>query len=119
MVTNHSPDEKPLQSFSFVVHATRGLIRDHKVRRKTMLIFLTGALILLISGSTFLQTVLDSHEHPGRFILFWLVCGWFTLTAILLALFDLLMVRIEARNARRELRTEIEQTSPGSGSDSI
>jgi len=82
-----------------------------------MLIFLGGAVVLLISGSTFLQAMLDSREHPGRFILFWLVCAWLTLTAILLAVFDLLMVRIEARNARRELRAEIERTQSRSGSN--
>src|SRR5207248_3177726 len=101
----------------FVVHATRGLIRDSKVRRKTMLIFLGSALVLLVSGSTFLQTVLDVHEHPGRFIFFWVVCTWFTLTAILLSVFDLLMLRIEARNSRRELRANMEQTTRGSETD--
>jgi len=38
------------------------------------------------------------------FILFWAACGWLTLTAILLAVFDLLMVKMEARKTERSLR---------------
>jgi hypothetical protein len=115
MVTNNSPDDKSLQTVSFIIHATRGVIRDQKIRRRTMLVVLVGALALLISGSTVLQEMLDPREHPGRFILFWIVCAWFSLTAILLALFDFLMVRLEARNARRALRNAMEETSRGSG----
>jgi hypothetical protein len=111
MVTNNSPDEKPLQTASFVIHATRGLLRHQTTRRKVMLIVLGIALVLLASGSTFLQTILDPREHPGRFILFWIVCAWLTLTAIFLAIFDLLMVRIDARNSRRALRENIERAS--------
>jgi len=99
--------EKPLQKVSFVVHATRGVVRDQNVRRKTMFILLVVALVLLFSGSTFLATTINPREHPGWFIFFWFVCGWLTLTAILLACFDMLMVRLRARKAERTLREKI------------
>ena len=103
MVEN-SPEEKPLRTTSFVIHATRGVIRDHNLRRKTMFVLVVIALVLLVAGSTILQSFLNPHEHPVWFILFWLVCAWLAVTAMLLAIFDLLMVRSEARKAERSLR---------------
>src|ERR1041385_6397619 len=91
MVTNETPEGKPLQHTSFVIHATRGVIRDRKTRRRVMVLVLTAALILMIFGSAVLQKVLYPREHPGWFLFFWLVCAWLTTTAILLAAFDLLM----------------------------
>jgi len=115
-----APDEKPLRSASFVVHVTRGVIRDQNTRRKAMLALLVMALLLLLAGSTFLAPALNPREHLGWSLFFWLTCVWLTLTALLLALFDLLVTRIQARKAGRALR---EKFSPGlspnspSGSD--
>lgn len=97
-------EEKPLRSVPFVIHATRGVIRDQTVRRKAMFILLLTALILLFSGSTFLAPFLNPREHLAWALLFWIACIWLTLTALLLALFDLLMVRLAARAAERQLR---------------
>ena len=104
------PDEKRLRTTSFVVHATRGVIRDQNTRRKAMLVLLMLALLLLISGFTFLQPALNPQEHPWRVILFWIVCIWLTFTAMLLALFDLLVLRLEARRVERALREKLEAT---------
>jgi protein-S-isoprenylcysteine O-methyltransferase Ste14 len=106
-MANEFPNEKPLRAASFVIHATRGIIRDHNTRRKAMFILLVVALVLLLSGSTFLQELLNHHEHPICFIVFWLTCGWLTLTAMLLAIFDMLIVRLEARRAQRALRERL------------
>ena len=103
------PPGKPLRAVSFVVHATRGVIRDQNVRRKTMFILLVIALVLLFSGSTFLAGLINPREHPGWFIFFWAVCAWITLTAMLLAIFDLLMVRFHGRRAERSLREKYSQ----------
>ena len=102
------PDEKRLRTTSFVVHATRGVIRSQSTRRKAMLLLLALALLLLIAGFTFLQPALNPQEHPWRVILFWIVCIWLTFTAMLLALFDLLVLRLEARRAERALREKLE-----------
>ena len=105
---------------SFIVHATRGVIRDQNVRRKTMFVLLVIALVLLFSGSTFLAPTISPREHPVWFILFWFVCGWLTLTAMLLAFFDLLMVRLQARKTHRMLREDFSQTeSPDSPRSTI
>jgi hypothetical protein len=102
-VTNNSPEEKPLRTTSFVVHATRGVIRDQTLRRKTMFVLILIALLLLFAGFTFLQSSLNPREHLLWFGFYWLICLWVTLTAMLLALFDLLAVRREARKERRML----------------
>jgi hypothetical protein len=81
-----------------------------------MLILLLVAVALLICGSTILQRALDWHTHPGWFIFFWIVCAWLAFTAILLALFDLLMMRLEVRKAEKELRESIAKTTDSPGS---
>ena len=105
------PPEKRLQVAPFAVHATRGLLRDPGSRRKTMAISIALALILVVIGLTGLRSSLDPHQHPVRFIIFWFACGWITITALLLALLDILLVRAEARRARQKLR---EEATPGS-----
>lgn len=103
-------EEKRLETTSFIVHATRGVIRDQKTRRKAMAFLLGLAVLLLISGLTFLAPMLNPHEHPWLVILFWIVCVWLTFTATLLALFDLLMLRLEARRAERALREKLKSS---------
>jgi len=108
-LVSESRGEKPLRTTLFVIHATRGLIRDPNARRKTMFIVVLIALVLLFSGSTFLESALNPHEHPIWFILFWLICAWLALTALLLAIFDMLMLRMAARKAERILRSQVAQ----------
>jgi hypothetical protein len=110
------PDEKRLRTTSFIVHATRGVVRDQNTRRKAMLSLLALALLWLISGFTFLQPALNPQEHPWRVILFWIVCIWLTFTAMLLALFDLLVLGLEARRAERALREKLEAARLRQGS---
>jgi hypothetical protein len=101
------PEEKRLQPTSFIVHATRGVIRDQQTRRKAMVLLLVIALALLLLGATALAPLLNPREHLIGTLVFWLACIWLTLTALLLALFDLLVVRLQARRARRGLREKL------------
>jgi hypothetical protein len=101
------PPEKRLSVAPFAIHATRGLLRDQKSRRRTMAVTTAVALILLVTGLTVLRPWLDPHEHPARFILFWLACVWETVLVILLALYDLLLTRAEERDARKALRENL------------
>jgi protein-S-isoprenylcysteine O-methyltransferase Ste14 len=104
-----SPRKKRFWMAPFVVHATRGLIRDQTARRRTMFVSLVVALVLLFGGSTFLQSLLIAH--PVWFIIFWFICAWLTLLAVLLALFDLLAVRAQARAVGKALRMEVSSRS--------
>ena len=112
-----SAPEKKLRKVSFAAHATRGIIRDQSMRRKTMAAVIAVAVLMLIGGSTVLQETLNPREHAVRFILFWLVCAWFTITALLLALFDALMVRAQARAARKELHEQFSSDDDSDASD--
>lgn len=76
-----------------------------------MLFLLVLALLLLISGFTFLRPALNPQDHPWRVIFFWIVCIWLTFTALVLALFDLLVLRLQARRAERALREKLRPTS--------
>src|SRR3954462_13722514 len=101
------PPEKRLSVAPFAIHATRGLLRDQKSRRRTMAVTIVVAVVLLVTGLTVLRPWLNPHEHPWRFILFWLDCVWETVLAILLAIFDLLLGRTQEREARKALREEM------------
>lgn len=111
------PKEKKLRIVSFAAHAARGLVRDQVMRRKTMFVVVLLALVLLFCGATFLAPVLDPRERPGWFIFYWLVCAWVTVTAVLLAVFDLLLVRAEARAARRGLAQKLAEPEPDEDAD--
>jgi hypothetical protein len=98
-----------LRIVSFAIHSARGVIRDQSTRRRVMFITLVVAMCMLFFGTTFLQPLLSPREHPGWFLLFWLACAWLTLTALLLALFDLLMLRAQDRAARKILREKVDR----------
>lgn len=101
------PPEKRLAMAPFTIHATRGLLRDQKMRRILMAISVALAVIMLVTGLTIFRPWLHPHEHPWRFVLFWFACAWQTMLAILLALFDLLLVRAEARAERKAFREQV------------
>ena len=98
--------EKKLRFVSFAAHAARGLVREHQTRRKTMFAVVLIALVMLFCGATFLAPMLDPQTRPGWFIFYWAVCAWVTMTAVLLAVFDLLLVRAQERAARHALATK-------------
>ena len=98
-----------LRIVSFAIHSARGVIRDQSTRRRVMFITLVIAMLMLFFGTTFLQPFLLPREHPGWFLLFWAACAWLTLTAFLLAFFDLLMVRARDRDARKTLRKKLDR----------
>ena len=107
-------EDKELEPVSFIVHATRGLIRDQRTRRKAMVVLLGLAVLMLLAGFTIFQSALNPREHPWFVILFWIACVWLTFTALLLALFDLIVIRLEARRAQRVLREKLESGGTGS-----
>ena len=105
------PPDKKFRVAPFAVHATRGILRDQRARRKTMAIALVIAVVFTIAGLTVLRPWLDPHEHPWRFILYWLACAWEIMLVLLLALFDLLMVRAQTRAAKRVLQEQFRKGS--------
>jgi hypothetical protein len=80
-------------------------------------ISLSVAVGMLIAGLTVLRPWLNPHEHPWRFILYWFACAWETLLVLLLALLDLLLVRAQARAARRAFQEEFSQRTTSDAPD--
>ncbi|MBA3960307.1 MAG: hypothetical protein H0X40_00185 [Chthoniobacterales bacterium] len=103
------PNEKRLRLVSFAAHAARGLVRDQSARRKAMFAIVVVACVMLFCGSTFLAPLLAPHQRPVWFIFYWAACAWLTATAVLLALFDLLLVRTQGRAARRALAERLKK----------
>jgi biotin transporter BioY len=103
------PPLKPFWMVPFTVHATRGILRDQLTRRATMAVCLVVVLVMVVCGLTLFRSWLDPHEHPVRFILYWLACAWQTTLVLLLALLDILVVRAQARAARKALRDDAKQ----------
>jgi predicted MFS family arabinose efflux permease len=99
-----SDEPKPLEIGSFAAHSTRGVIRDRKARRVTML--LSMALALLLLGCA---VVIDAHEHLLVAVLCWFACAWMTVIVVLLALYDLLVLRREARAQREQLQRQFRE----------
>jgi hypothetical protein len=90
---------------NLIAGIAKGIIRDQNTRRHTMFFVILAALLLLFCGVTFLNSSLV--ERPMIFILFWGACAWLTILSILLAIYDLLVVRARARALRRELLAKV------------
>ena len=86
---------------------TRGIILDPRTRRWAMFITLAAAVLMVFAGATFLSGQLT----PWTFVVYWGICAWLTLASLLLALWDLILVRLAARAERRRLEQQfIERT---------
>ena len=105
------PPNKSFWMVPFTIHATRGLLRDQRSRRKTMAVCVLVAVVMLIAGLTVLRPWLNPHEHPWRFVLFWFACGWETVLLLLLAILDMLLIRAQARAERKAVRDEFSARS--------
>jgi hypothetical protein len=89
----------------FLIQICKGLIRDGRVRRTLMFYNVLVLLLLSFIGATFLWSWLQAH--PILFVGYWGFCAWLTLLAVLLALYDMAKIRLDAKRARRQLEEEI------------
>lgn len=102
--TEGKPRRRGWGPFRFVLAYTRGLIVDQHLRRQTMFYVVIAAMLMFFAGVTFLEDWLDGRHHLARFAVYWMICGWLTILAALLAIYDLLLLRIQHRLLRRQLR---------------
>lgn len=93
-----------------VIQIAKGLIRDQHARRLVMFYGMLAALVLLFAGATFLDGWL--RAHPVLFLLFWAACAWLTTLIVLMAIFDMLMVRAHMRTEQRRLEAEYLKAHP-------
>jgi len=92
-----------------ILLVTRGIILDPRTRRWAMFILILGALVMCFAGSTFLVPYLTT---PMSLLVFWGICAWLTFAALLLALWDILLVRAAARRERIRLEKLIAEHKP-------
>ena len=86
---------------------TRGLIVDQHLRRVTMFYVVLTAMVMVFVGDLFLGEWMAPREHVLRFAFYWLAVGWLTMVAALLAIYDLLMLRVQHRLIRHALRQRV------------
>ena len=117
-LTAEMPEEKPPSSpspqrrgkkspLSLVVGITRGLLFDAHQRRQIMIYVIAAALGLTVVGGTIGFEAL--RANVWMFMLYWLLCAFLTLLAVLLAIYDLLMLRLLARRMQRELDARMQE----------
>jgi len=87
-----------------ILLVTRGILLDPRTRRWAMFFLLLAALAMVFAGSTFLSGSLSTLSN---FVVYWGVCMWLTVAALLLALWDMLLVRAAARRERRRLEKQM------------
>ncbi len=92
--------------FRVILLFTKGLLRDTRLRRNVMLWVMMAAMVMLFLGSWLLSDEW-ARKHVGLYFLYWAVCGWLTLTGLLLAVFDMLVIRATARAMRRRIEEDI------------
>ena len=95
---------------NLVLQLTKGLLRDPKMRRSLTFYIMLVALVMLFFGWVFLSEKW-AREHVWLFIGYWGICAWFTFSAFLLALFDILLIRAADRAKRRMLEAELVRES--------
>jgi len=93
------------KAVSLTVAISRGILRDLRMRRTVLFFVILSAIAMVFIGSTLLLGFLT--EHPGWFLLYWGGCLWLTLLSVLMALFDILMLRRAAQTERQRLKKTI------------
>ena len=71
----------------------------HRILRYVGVVVLSGCAVMVVLGST----VLTKHLQGPRFLLYWSWCLLLTIVAIVIALWDMLLVRRASKRHRQEL----------------
>ncbi len=108
-----APEEKPTPQrpprgsdlVGLTIAICLGVIRDQRVRRSVLFIVMIIIMAMLFCGVVFFDRWLA--KHPILFLLYWGACLWFTGLSILMALYDMLMVRKAGIISRRKLAEEM------------
>ena len=88
-----------------VILLCKGILRDQRTRR-TLMLWLVGIAVVMMFFGSWLLPDAWGRAHPAIYFLYWAACGWLTLTGLLLAVFDILIVRATARAMRRHLEQQ-------------
>ena len=92
--------------FRLVILLSKGVLRDTRLRRNVMLWLMLAAMLMIFLGSWLISDAW-MRRHITLYFLYWAACAWLTLTAVLLAVFDLLIIRAAAKAVRRRIEQDI------------
>ena len=101
------PERSASGPFRAILLYTRSLILDQHLRHATMFYAVLIPMIMAFVGYEFAWDWMDPRQHFYRFAFYWLICGWLTVLAALLAIYDILVTRLQHRLARRVLREKM------------
>jgi len=94
--------EKPT---SFILLVSKGILRDRHMRRTVLFWVIAAALLMVAVGALLLDDWLMHNLLIA--LLYWGACAWLTLTSVLLAFFDMLVVRGEAARERQRFKRTV------------
>ncbi len=86
---------------------TRGIITSQHARHVAMFWAILTSMLMAFVGYEFLWGWLEPHQHFYRFALYWIICGWLTILAALLAIYEILVNRLQLRLQQRVLREKM------------
>ena len=89
-----------------VILLSKGILRDSRMRRTVMLCLIGAAVVMLFFGSVLIPNDW-ARMHYCLYFLYWAFCLWITLAAVLLAVFDVLVIRATERAMRRQMERDI------------
>ena len=89
--------------FRIIILLSKAIVRDQRLRRRTMVGLIGVAVVMLFVGSWAFSDHHWARAHPYVFFAYCATCAWLTLTGVLLALLDIMVIRAAGRATRREL----------------
>ena len=92
--------------FRVILLLSKGLLRDTRLRRNVMLWVMAAAMVMLFLGSWLLSDEW-ARKHVGLYFAYWAVCIWLTVAGLLLAVFDILIIRAASRAMQRRIAQDI------------
>lgn len=86
----------------------KGILRDQKMRRNVMMYVICAAGMMAVLGYFLLAYHRGwAREHLFLLTVYWLGFFWLLITGLLLAIFDILLLRTTARRMKRHLEEDM------------
>ena len=92
--------------FRSIILLTKGILRDTRLRRNLMMWLMLVAMVMLFLGSWLLSGDW-ARRHVWLYFAYWAVCAWLTIAGMLLAIFDMLIIRAAGQAMRRRIEEDI------------
>ena len=92
--------------FRAIILLTKGILRNTRLRRNIMMWIMLAAMVMLFLGSWLIPDAW-ARKHVWLYFLYWAVCTWLTIAGLLLAVFDILIIRAAARAMQRRIEADI------------